>query len=100
MIALGIVIVIAKSSADERLNAQRGKISAGDKLHLHLLDIVTAFDCAVNAVQRAGDRSNIGEDRVLLLYLAIEGIGVQSCRTVIVSFTGIISLTEKSKVRR
>ena len=50
MIAFSVVILVSKRSAEHRLNAERRKICAGDKLHVHLLNVVTTVDCAVDTI--------------------------------------------------
>ena len=99
MIALGVVILIGKRSAEGRLNAKGRKICAGDKRYVHLFYIVTTVDCAVDRFLRAADRCDVREDGVFLLHLSIEGIRIQGGRTVTVGYTVVVSFAEKNQLR-
>ena len=82
MIALGGVVCVGERATELCLNAQHGEICAGNQLDMHEIGFCgsllrSAENKTVDVDRHAEDGGDIGEDGVLLLQLAIEGIGVE-----------------------
>ena len=77
MIAFARVVGVVEHTAHLGAHAEGLKVRAGDGLDMDQLRLLAVVDEAVNIVHHAEDGRGVGEDGVLALELAVEGIGVE-----------------------
>ena len=77
MVAFSAIIIVGEQTAHQRADAEGGEVRAGDELDLHRLRVSAAGNNAVDGVGHAEDGGGVGEDGVILLQFAVEGIGVE-----------------------
>ena len=100
VVALGPVVGVRERTAYQRMHAQGLEIGAGDQLHLHRLRLIAPFDEAMNVVADAEDRGRIRENLILLLQLAIEGIGIKFGEAEVIGDAAHIARAQQHKLLR
>ena len=55
MVAFGTVVIVGEQAAHERVDAEGGKVGAGDELDIHRLGVGAAVDGAMHVIGHAED---------------------------------------------
>jgi len=77
MVAFAGIVGFVDDAADLGADAERLEVGSGDGLDANHIRLLAVVDEAVDVVFEAEDGRGVGEDVVLALKLAVEGIGVE-----------------------